>query len=146
MVVVKKVDSELEQVTILSDGVLQTVEFEKFLTIPKVDDIVQIQQSVDGASKYVVVNNDVAMMAPTSSKSKLAAGLLGIFLGGWGIHNFYLGNTGKAIAQLLIGLFGWFILLGWVANLWGLIEGILILSSQKGSSWHKDSQGNELAD
>ena len=23
------------------------------------------------------------------SKSKLAAGLLGIFLGGWGIHNFY---------------------------------------------------------
>lgn len=29
-------------------------------------------------------------------KSKMAAGLLGIFLGGLGIHNFYLGYTGKS--------------------------------------------------
>lgn len=33
-----------------------------------------------------------------AQKSKLAAGLLGIFLGGLGIHNFYLGYTGKAVA------------------------------------------------
>ena len=35
-----------------------------------------------------------------NGKSKIAAGLLGIFLGSLGVHNFYLGYTGKAIAQL----------------------------------------------
>ena len=34
----------------------------------------------------------------SEAKSKMAAGLLGIFLGGLGIHNFYLGYTGKALA------------------------------------------------
>ena len=43
-------------------------------------------------------------------KSKIVAGLLGIFLGAIGVHNFYLGYTGKAIAQLLISLLRRFIL------------------------------------
>ena len=30
-------------------------------------------------------------------KSKMAAGLLGIFLGALGIHNFYLGNSNRGI-------------------------------------------------
>ena len=38
----------------------------------------------------------------TGGKSKIAAGLLGIFLGFVGVHNFYLGYTGKAIGQLLL--------------------------------------------
>ena len=37
-------------------------------------------------------------------KSKLAAGLLGIFLGGLGVHNFYLGFTKRALIQLLVSL------------------------------------------
>ncbi|MDR1850298.1 MAG: TM2 domain-containing protein [Zoogloeaceae bacterium] len=64
-------------------------------------------------------------------KSKLAAGLLGIFLGGFGIHNFYLGFPGRGVAQLLLTLVGW-ILLGLgplIAWIWGLIEGITILCS-----------------
>lgn len=60
-------------------------------------------------------------------KSKIAAGLFGIFLGGLGIHNFYLGYKGKAIAQLLISLLS-FGLLAWVSAIWGLIEGIMILA------------------
>ena len=40
---------------------------------------------------------------PETQKSKMTAGLLGIFLGGLGIHNFYLGYTGKAIAQIAFG-------------------------------------------
>ena len=47
-----------------------------------------------------------------SQKSKLAAGLLGIFLGCFGVHNFYLGNTGKAVAQLLLTVIGWIIFIG----------------------------------
>lgn len=67
-----------------------------------------------------------------SSKSKLAAGLLGIFLGGLGVHNFYLGNTGKAVAQLLLTLVGWILLgLGPIAAaIWGFVEGIIILCSK----------------
>lgn len=84
--------------------------------------------------------------APAGTKSKMAAGLLGIFLGAFGVHNFYLGYTGKAIAQLLLTLFGW-ILIGLgplAASIWGLVEGILILCSKPGSPWHQDSQGFEL--
>lgn len=77
----------------------------------------------------------------TSPKSKIAAGLLGIFLGSFGVHNFYLGYTGKAIAQLLITLltcgFGAF-----VSSIWGLIEGILILTG----SINTDANGNPLSD
>ncbi len=57
-----------------------------------------------------------------SGRSKLVAGLLGLFLGSWGIHNFYLGKTGRGIAQIALTMitFG-------AAGLWGFIEGILIL-------------------
>lgn len=61
-------------------------------------------------------------------KSKVAAGILGILLGSLGIHNFYLGFKGKAIAQLLITLltcgFG-----AAITSIWGLVEGIIILTS-----------------
>lgn len=36
-----------------------------------------------------------------SGKSKIAAGLLGIFLGTYGVHNFYLGYTKRAVVQLM---------------------------------------------
>ena len=60
-------------------------------------------------------------------KSKIAGGLLGIFLGCWGVHNFYLGYTGKAVAQLLITILSCGIL-SIVSGIWGLIEGIMILT------------------
>ncbi len=73
-------------------------------------------------------------------KSKIAAGLLGIFLGSFGVHNFYLGYTGKAVAQLLITIltcgFG-----AAISGVWALIEGILILTG----SINTDADGNELA-
>ena len=63
----------------------------------------------------------------SGGKSKLAAGLLGIFLGCVGVHNFYLGYTGKAWGQLLITLLS-FGTLGFVSSIWGLVEGILYLT------------------
>jgi len=69
-------------------------------------------------------------------KSKLVAGLLGIFLGGLGIHNFYLGYTGKAIAQIVLSFcFG-------IGAIWGLVEGIMILCG----SINKDAKGVPLKD
>ena len=41
-----------------------------------------------------------------SEKSKLVAGLLGIFLGGFGVHKFYLGYTKEGIIMLAVWLVG----------------------------------------
>jgi TM2 domain-containing membrane protein YozV len=68
-------------------------------------------------------------------KQKMVAGLLGIFLGGWGIHNFYLGFTKKAIIQIVVSL----VTCG-IGGLWGFIEGIMILCGKITT----DAQGNEL--
>lgn len=66
-----------------------------------------------------------------NQKSKLAAGLLGIFLGGLGIHNFYLGYQKRALIQLLVCLIGGIVTCGIAAiamEIWGLVEGIQILT------------------
>lgn len=60
-------------------------------------------------------------------KSKMAAGLLGIFLGALGVHNFYLGYVGKGVAQLLLTILSCGVL-SFVSWIWGLIEGIMILT------------------
>ncbi len=80
--------------------------------------------------------------------SKLAAGLLSIFLGCFGVGNFYLGRTGRGVAQLMLTLIGFpFFFIGpTIAVIWGLIEGILILTSSTGSFWHRDARGWELTD
>lgn len=74
------------------------------------------------------------------SKSKVIAGILGIVLGLFGIHNFYLGHHGKGFIQLLMTLlsFGSFILI--IASVWGFVEGVLILCGLI----HKDAHGVEL--
>ena len=75
--------------------------------------------------------------ANAEAKSKVAAGLLGIFLGCWGAHNFYLGYTAKAVTQLvltIVGIFlccfvvGIFLVIG--IEIWGLVEGIMILAGK----------------
>ena len=86
-------------------------------------------------------NNGNPANADPNAKSKLAAGLLAIFLGCFGVHNFYLGNTGKAVAQLLITVLSCFVL-SVVSAVWGLIEGILILTG----SINTDANGNPLRD
>jgi TM2 domain-containing membrane protein YozV/ribosomal protein L40E len=55
-----------------------------------------------------------------NGKSKLAAALFALFLGGLGIHKFYLGRIGWGIVYLL---FSW----TFIPSLVGFIEGILLL-------------------
>lgn len=88
-----------------------------------------------------VESNNTSTSSNSTAKSKIAAGLLGIFLGSLGVHNFYLGFTGKAIAQLLISLLSCGTL-AFASAIWGLIEGILILTG----SMDKDADGNPLKD
>lgn len=64
-------------------------------------------------------------------KSKLAAGLLAIFMGFLGIHNFYLGYTGKAITQLLLTVVGSCVIVGpMVAFFWGIIDAAMIFAGK----------------
>ena len=73
----------------------------------------------------------------SQAKSKLVAGLLGLFLGGWGIHNFYLGYTNKGITQIFVTIFTC-----GIGSLWGFIEGIMILAG----NINCDSDGVPLKD
>jgi TM2 domain-containing membrane protein YozV len=58
---------------------------------------------------------------PGRGKDKMVAGILGILLGGFGIHHFYLGSTTAGIVTLVLtcctGLGG----------ILGLVEGIMLL-------------------
>lgn len=99
--------------------------------------------NIDSTNNSSTINYDTTNVN-VNSKSKIAGGLLGIFLGYLGVHNFYLGYTSKGVAQLLLTLIGW-VLCGIgpvVAGIWGLIEGILILTG----SIDKDAEGNPLSD
>jgi hypothetical protein len=78
-------------------------------------------------------------------KSKVAAGVMAIFLGALGVHNFYLGRNSRALTQLLISLLS-FGALAPAVNLWSMVEGVLILTSAPGSEWHLDGYGRELRD
>ena len=94
-------------------------------------------QTAPGAAVCTSCGVALAQIIQGEQKSKIAAGLLGIFLGGWGVHNFYLGNTGRAIAQIVVTV----VTCG-AGALWGLIEGILILCG----NINTDAKGVPLKD
>ena len=72
-------------------------------------------------------------------KQWLVALILGFFFGGFGVHNFYLGYTNRAIIQLIltITVFG-----APITGVWVLIELILIL--MRSGSYGYDAQGQPL--
>jgi TM2 domain-containing membrane protein YozV len=70
-----------------------------------------------------------------SPKSRLAALLLAIFLGGFGVHSFYVGKVGIGIGQLAITLCS-IGTLGWV---WPLIDVIFIAAGS-----YKDNLGRRV--
>ena len=56
-------------------------------------------------------------------KSRVVYILLGLFLGGFGIHNFYAGYHLRGVIQLLIVLFLGWLIVPWIAvGVWVLIE------------------------
>ena len=74
------------------------------------------------------------------AKSRVIAGILGILLGGLGVHRFYLGYVGIGVAQIVVTIvtFG-------AGALWGFIEGILYLT-QKTGTYSVDATGRPLRD
>lgn len=101
----------------------------------------QETQQVNQPQQQTQYQNNMNANSTMQPKSKLCAGLLGIFLGAFGVHNFYLGYTGKAVAQLLISVLSCCMLSG-ISSIWGLIEGIMILTG----SINTDGKGNPLGE
>ena len=83
----------------------------------------------------------VPMYAVPGAKSKVAAGLLGIFLGAFGVHRFYLGYTGVGLTMLLLTVLSIGLLSPFIA-IWGLVEGIMILVGSE--SFRTDARGVPL--
>lgn len=72
----------------------------------------------------------------SSGKSHVAAGLLAIFLGGLGIHKFYLGYNSAGFVMLGVTILGsifTFGLAGSVMEVIGIVEGVIYLSKDQQS-------------
>jgi TM2 domain-containing membrane protein YozV len=71
------------------------------------------------------LSNDtrVLMLFEANKKTALVAYILWFFLGLFGAHNFYLGRTGVAVAQLILSL----IVIGLVITfVWVIVDAFLI--------------------
>ncbi len=80
----------------------------------------------------------LSMRAKTvGSKNRVTAGLLAVFLGGFGAHSFYLGYKKKAIMQIIVTL----CTLG-LGGIWGLVEGIMLFCNAE----EKDAEEKNLQD
>lgn len=78
------------------------------------------------------------------AKSRVIAGVLALFVGYLGIHNFYLGYKGKGMAQLLLTTIGWiiFFLGPMIAGVWSFIEALQLFLGSK----NVDAYGIRLKD
>jgi hypothetical protein len=70
-------------------------------------------------------------------RSRLIAGLLGIFVGGFGVHSFYLGDNKKGVWQIVAT-----VLTCGIGALWGFVEGVMILAGKV----NVDADGQPLGD
>ena len=109
--------------------------FADILTNPKqifVGSRVDFQIEGDKAIQIIPIsggNNIATTGGVRKEKDKLVAGLLAIFLGGLGIHKFYLGYTNPGIWMLIMGTVGWLLILPpFVVAIIALIEGIIYLT------------------
>ena len=137
--------NELEKLNELKEkGIISEEEFqaqkEKLLNNQNAQETV-VQEPIQGQVVSSTVETTASTSAPVGTKSKLAAALFAFFLGTFGVHNFYLGYTGKAVAQLLITLLSCFILSP-VSAIWGVVEGVLVLTGEINT----DASGNSLKD
>ena len=72
---------------------------------------------------------------PLSDKSKLTAGLLQLFIGGFGVGRFYLGYTGIGVAQLLVTIFTC-----GLGGIWPFIDAIMILTGKVRDPYNRPLQ------
>lgn len=69
-------------------------------------------------------------LAQLGEKNRIVAGLLAIFLGGFGVHKFYLGYNGAGMVMLACTLLGWilFFVPTGIVGMIALIEAVIYLT------------------
>jgi len=82
----------------------------------------EIAKNADTCIKCGAKQSLTSQGITTSGRNKITAGILGLFLGGWGIHKFYLGENGAGILYIVISTIGLFCF--FIPN---IILGIIIL-------------------
>lgn len=87
-----------------------------------------------GASPQAPYGVDPKTGLPYSDKQKLVAGLLQIFIGGFGVGRFYIGDTKTGVWQIVVT-----VLTCGIGALWGFIDGIIMLATDS-----KDANGLPL--
>lgn len=100
---------------------------------PEVGDAVEF--TTNDLTVLTVALHDPAANMQRPVKSRVLAGILGIFLGGIGAHRLYLGFYWMALAQIAVTL-----ITGGFGLLWGFTEGVLILAARI----DKDAKGRSL--
>jgi len=81
---------------------------------PAINQIVDFAVNGDDAEAIYLQQNE------EGAKSKIVAGILALFLGGFGVHKFYLGCKTAGIIMLVLFIFG-FIILGIPSLIIGII-------------------------
>ncbi|KAA8725945.1 TM2 domain-containing protein [Corynebacterium phocae] len=107
--------------------------------------VAQYQQGVQPHSNYQPPQQGFGVQP--SGKSFVVAAVLAFFLGGFGVHNFFVGYNGRGVAQLLLTLFGSataFLVIGvpflMAVGLWVLIDFVMILLGT--GAYRRDTNGD----
>ena len=114
-------------------------------------------KSVKNETAFTHTDDTPHYVQTESTKSRLAAALLAFFLGEFGAHRFYVGKTGSAVVQLVLGLSffiglicaaldgielaAFFFVVGIAWSFWLFIDFIIILCGS-----FKDKDGLPLTD
>lgn len=86
-----------------------------------------------GAAQGIVPDQN---MEPNVSKSKVGAAMLALFLGGFGVHDFYLGFISKGIIKILLTVISF----GIIGGIWGFVDFIRIICG----NINVDAEGNPI--
>lgn len=129
----KVIKCDGETVTIgMSDGSFKVVSYRELGFRADVNDEIDIYVNNNGETLYAKASPKTVVFKDNGSQkpvNKIAYALLAIFLGGFGVHKFYAGKTGKGILYLVLC---W----TFIPALIGFIEGCIALGKKT------DSEGN----